>query len=154
MVTPALERIQRRSTYEDRGYESLCLIFNGSRTALGYGRVTIGSSVDGTRRTRYTHRVVWESFNGPAPEGLELDHLCRVPACCEPSHLELVTHLENVRRGIGAQVARARHAAVTHCPQGHAYTPENTHLRDYGHFRTRRCRACCRDYARRKSAAA
>jgi hypothetical protein len=37
-------------------------------------------------------------FVGPVPEGLELDHLCRVTTCVRPSHLEPVTTGENVRR--------------------------------------------------------
>jgi hypothetical protein len=42
--------------------------------------------------------VFYEAKNGPVPDGLELDHLCRIRCCVNPIHLEAVTHLENVRR--------------------------------------------------------
>jgi hypothetical protein len=45
------------------------------------------------------HRIAYEMLVGPVPEGLELDHLCRVTLCVNPAHLEPVTHRENVRRG-------------------------------------------------------
>ena len=35
---------------------------------------------------------------GSIPDGLHLDHLCRVPACVNPEHLEPVTLAENNRR--------------------------------------------------------
>ncbi len=64
------------------------------------------------------HRWAWEQENGPIPDGVELDHLCRVPACVRPSHLEPVTHQENVIRGIGPSAVNAR---KTHCRNGHPY---------------------------------
>ena len=45
------------------------------------------------------HRGVYTLLAGPIPEGMELDHLCRVPACVNPDHLEIVTHKENMKRG-------------------------------------------------------
>lgn len=60
-----------------------------------------GISVQG--KTKPAHKVAWESVNGPVPEGLELDHLCRNRRCVRPDHLEPVTHLENMRRGARAQ---------------------------------------------------
>jgi hypothetical protein len=65
------------------------------------------------------HRYAWEQINGNAPEGLEPDHLCRVRICVNPTHLELVTHRENILR---SQNFIALHAKKTHCPQGHNYT--------------------------------
>ena len=72
---------------------------------------------------RDAHRVSWEWANGPVPVGLELDHLCRNPACVRPSHLEAVIHLENVRRG-RAPAALAYMAGT--CMRGHPRTPENS----------------------------
>lgn len=37
---------------------------------------------------------------GPVPSGLELDHTCNNRSCVRPSHLEAVTHIENVRRAV------------------------------------------------------
>lgn len=46
------------------------------------------------------HQVLYdEKFGAPAP-GLERDHLCRTRCCSNPDHIEAVTHLENVRRGL------------------------------------------------------
>ncbi len=45
------------------------------------------------------HRVAYEMTRGPIPDGLVLDHLCRVHCCVNPDHLEAVTQGENVRRG-------------------------------------------------------
>ena len=82
------------------------------------------------------HRAVYELLEGPIPEGLELDHLCRVTACVRPSHLEPVTHAENIRRG---QSPAAECARRTHCKHGHEFTEANTLPRSDG---GRRCRTC------------
>ena len=73
------------------------------------------------------HRLMYEAIHGPIPEGLQIDHLCRRPLCCNPMHLEAVTGMENSRRAW---------ADKTHCPQGHAYTDEPP---------LRKCRKCHRD---------
>jgi hypothetical protein len=96
-------------------------------------------------KTRCAYVVAYELVVGPVPKGLELDHLCRVPACCHPAHLEPVTHQENVRRGRTPEVSGARQRAKTHCPHGHPYDAVNTSVRRGG----RECRTCCRDRAKR-----
>lgn len=45
---------------------------------------------------RYAYRVVWQALVGPLPDGREIDHLCRNPRCCNPDHLRVVTHRENM----------------------------------------------------------
>jgi hypothetical protein len=62
----------------------------------GYHVISIGH----TERA-YAHRVVWELWRGPIPDGLDIDHLCRTTWCCNPSHLEPVTRSENIRRAYG-----------------------------------------------------
>lgn len=49
-------------------------------------------------RSQVAHRVVYSVLIGPIPAGLYLDHLCRNKKCVNPSHLEPVTHQENIRR--------------------------------------------------------
>jgi hypothetical protein len=52
--------------------------------------------------TDKVHRVVYRLLVGTIPEGLTLDHLCFVPCCCNPDHLEPVTRAENTRRQMAA----------------------------------------------------
>ncbi len=94
---------------------------------------------DGTRSVM-AHRFLWEQMNGVIPEGFELDHLCRNPACVNPQHLEVVTRSENILRGRAPELNRQRQLSKTHCPRGHAYDKENTYIRPDN--RGRECRAC------------
>lgn len=98
MATPVIERVLGRLDITDADE---CWLWPGSIRGTGvhtYGTVRVGSRTDGTRRVRATHIVVWEEVAGPVAAGLELDHLCRQPLCCNPAHLEPVTHAENMRR--------------------------------------------------------
>lgn len=126
----------------DRRGDDECWEWTASRNHFGYGKFSKGNS------WVRAHRFSWELANGPIPDGLVIDHLCRNTACVNPAHLEPVTHRENVLRGCGP-VARA--ARATHCPQGHPYDEENTYRRPVtGH---RSCRACNVECCRRRSAA-
>ena len=119
-----------------------CWIWTAETSRGGYGRFAAGSRSDGTRRSVQAHRYAYELLVGPIPEGLELDHLCRVRNCVNPAHLEPVTTKVNVLRGIGLA---ARNAGKTHCPQGHPYDEANTYYYSTG---KRACRACRAAYSR------
>lgn len=110
-----------------------CWVWLGSKSS-GYGRIAWS---DG-RRMVYsaTHRAMWVASRGPIPDGLDLDHLCRNRACCNPDHLEPVTRRVNLLRGVTTPAARAK---VTHCPRGHEYTPDNTLTSKRGQ---RSCKEC------------
>lgn len=88
------------------------------------------------------HRLSYELLVGVIPKGLELDHLCRNRSCVNPYHLEPVTHLENMRRGIGGWNSSIK----IHCPRGHMYTTENTYIYNLW----RHCRICNRLRMRKK----
>lgn len=111
----------------------------------GYGRI-YQARTDGRSYYARAHRVAYELLVGPIPEGTELDHLCRNPGCVNPSHLEPVPHVENVRRGLAGKVNH-RNSRKTHCPEGHPYDEKNTAYRSTG---KRACLACqrARDRAR------
>lgn len=97
-------------------------------------------------RTRVrAHRYAYEQFRGPIPDGLVIDHLCRMTLCVNPDHLEVVTHQTNILRGVGMG---ARWAVRDRCEQGHPFTEENTIVRSDG---GRRCRTCFRAFERERS---
>jgi hypothetical protein len=79
------------------------------RGAGGYARVQPN---DGSGRTVRVHVWTYEQENGPVPAGLELDHLCCVRHCVRPSHLEAVTHKENVQRGMAHRRRRLNRSAA------------------------------------------
>jgi hypothetical protein len=82
---------------QDRGYSSECWVWQGSAKANGYAQFhyRTGPSQQGGQMA---HRWRWEQDNGPVPEGLQLDHLCKLRRCVNPAHLEPVTPLQNARR--------------------------------------------------------
>lgn len=82
----------------DTGFSTPCWLWSKPLEYNGYGKVMV------RKRRVWAHRAMWEQTNGPIPEGLELDHLCRIPSCVRPDHLEAVTHQENMRRGNGTRV--------------------------------------------------
>ncbi len=84
----------------DRGYETPCWVWQKTiMRPRGYGTTHHnGKSV-------MAHRWYYEQHKGPIPEGLHIDHLCRVNACVNPDHLEAVTCKENLRRGKGTKLS-------------------------------------------------
>lgn len=109
-----------------------CWLWTAAVNLDGYGRFETST---GPQRI---HRLAHEWLIGPIPEGLTVDHLCRVRHCVRPDHLEAVTNRVNVLRGFGITAAAAR---KTHCPQGHPYAGANLYVSPKGR---RYCRLCAR----------
>jgi len=112
---------------------SRCWLWTACKTAGGYGRIRMRNHLP---RVQNAHRVAYELLVGAIPKGLDLDHLCRVPACVNPYHLEPVTRRENTLRGENPPAWNNR---KTHCMRGHEFSSENTYRRPDG---TRECYAC------------
>lgn len=100
-MTATLDIVADKFTVGDE-----CWMWTASLTSRGYGQVWIGG------KNRRAHRVIYELFNGPIPDGLDLDHLCHNAddscpggtscphrACVRPSHQEPATRAVNLQRG-------------------------------------------------------
>lgn len=101
------------------------------RTSVrGYGTLVVA-------KVEYkAHRLAYEHWIGPVPDGMVVDHICHNidPGCAggktclhrrcvNPAHLEPVTAGTNTLRGKNNAAVNLR---KTHCSKGHEYTPENT----------------------------
>lgn len=130
---PAMQRILQRTEIVPGPLDTPCWVWTGAGRRYGY--IAVGSIADGSYRNARVHRVAYEHLVGPVPADLVLDHLCKVPKCLNPDHLQPVTQRVNLLRG---DTITAQHAAKTHCIHGHAFDASNTR-RDR---RGRRCRTC------------
>lgn len=139
-----IERLLRRIEIDPL---SECWIWTGarqkvnSRDDMHYGR--IGRDGGQAAGTEYTHRAAYLFWVGPIGPGLEIDHRCRVTLCCNPDHLEAVTHGVNQQRG-----GEVKRRIV--CVKGHLMVGDNA-KRERNYVT---CRTCHNErnrlYARRK----
>lgn len=131
-----------------------CWLWDASLDGRGYGQINVGYVGGGkTRRVilRRSHRVMYELVKGPIPDGMPLDHLCRVRSCINPDHLEPVTTAENLRRGTSSAAVSARAAKITHCVNGHPFSGANLSMDTVrGKPRQRVCLTCRRERQRKK----
>jgi HNH endonuclease len=155
--TPVIERIpiRRRLLRSSHSDENGCWLWTGAVDKDGYGKMVLADPDWAHRRHVRAHRIAYETFVGPIPEGLEIDHLCAQPGCINPVHLEPVTTYNNVLRSNGLASQNA-HKAI--CKNGHLLTEENIYYTTWKGHTWRQCRECrriaSRDYQRRKRAAA
>jgi len=119
--------VQIKIDPEDSG----CWLWNAYCSVDGYGRLKSNG------QAKMSHRVVYEYFLGPIPDGLQIDHLCRVRRCVNPDHLEPVTVHENSIRSNSFAAVNAR---KTHCIHGHPFDQANTYREARGRRLFRACR--------------
>jgi HNH endonuclease len=100
-----------------------CWVWQGARAGAGYGQFG---------RNTLAHREAYERAHGPIPPDTEVDHTCRNRLCVNPTHLEAVSHSENLLRAVRG----------THCNNGHLMDEANTYTYPNGR---RRCRTCQRE---------
>lgn len=94
-----------------------------NRNSKGYAVISTGGGVK-----KYAHRVAYELYVGPIPEGLVIDHECEIRWCCNPEHLRPMTNAGNIRR------------AYKQCKRGHDLNdPEVAYINRSGR---RICRPC------------
>jgi hypothetical protein len=108
-----------------------CTIWIGS-LSRGYGKFKVN------KKRVIAHKWRWEQINGPVPDGLELDHKCRLMPCVDEHHLEPVTPEVNKSR---SDTPWAINARKTHCPSGHPLSDDNL-LKSKLAIGQRVCRTC------------
>jgi len=116
-----LERIEQRCAITDTGFKlngqpSPCHLWMGPTSGEGrgggYGRMSLDS------QTVAVHLVVFTHYHGFIPGKKQVDHLCCQRLCCNPAHLELVSHKKNQRRRVRRALTRIVETAA-HVPQRH-----------------------------------
>jgi hypothetical protein len=84
----ALERFEQSII---RMTESGCWLWEKTVDEKGYGRTSLNNVAI------KTHRLAWKLFVGEIPEGKHVLHTCDVRSCCNPNHLFLGTHKDNMQ---------------------------------------------------------
>lgn len=87
------------------------------------------------------HKAVYEAFQGPIPEGKEIDHIDNDPSNNLLTNLQVLSHKQNMRKAHARLLERGftnGRAAQTHCKHGHELSGENVYLRG----KRRVCRVC------------
>ena len=111
-----LARFMRKVVVDPSGCWLWTASTNGKYGTFGFGHHTV-----------YAHRVSYQHYVGPMPEGYTIDHLCKVKLCVNPEHLEAVTYHENLRRADAwVGVSQYHRPDQTKCGAGlHDWIPAN-----------------------------
>lgn len=125
-------------TKVDKDGPNGCWLWTGSKGTGGYGMYAWTRNPGEKRFSRGAHRLAYMALVGEIPDGLDIDHLCRVRHCVNPAHLEAVSTRTNLLRG---NTFQAKNAAKTHCAHGHPFDLLNTRWSPRGQ---RRCIECDR----------
>lgn len=150
-------RFDLRDPYEELlrfGFERYgeCLLSKAREGAGGYRRVQVN------KVRHIAHRLSYEKWYGPIPAGYVIDHMChneaaergecdgkncRHRACVNPAHLRAVLQSVNAAASPLWRRAQGWRKEITHCPQGHEYSEENTYLNP--NVNSRACIICMRE---------
>src|SRR5215831_2145284 len=106
-----LQNIFSRTIRDD---ENGCLLFTGALDKDGYPRISLEGE------TGLGSQVVFKLYYGAIPAGHEVDHICYVRCCVEPSHLRLLTHRENVLHSKTGSVSKVEMTIFTPPVQRHS----------------------------------
>lgn len=137
-VKPVQVKVIERYWAKVTKHQDGCWSWLGCHSKAGYALFTI------RRRNVLAHRFAFEQANGPIPDGLFVDHMCRNKGCINPAHLRAVDPRTNACENNDGVIAL--NAAKQFCHKGHPFDEENTrYLKNGG----RVCRICHRERGRR-----
>ncbi len=107
VVEPSLTVAKRYWPRVDRRGPDECWLWTGANKK-GYGYIYTGYNRNHNSVMEWAHRVAWELEHGASPGEMHVRHKCDNPPCQNPAHLELGTHLDNMRD----MVERQRYTTV------------------------------------------
>jgi len=114
--------------------EHECHEWKGSRSPGGYGRFRVG------RKTVLANRWLLGHLRGVSLTEDELAlHHCDNPPCCNPRHLYIGTHTDNMQDAVKRDRFHPWNAGKQVCVHGHALNSDNVYVAPNG---TRKCRTC------------
>ena len=117
-VAPANPRLPRDDSYllarAIPEPNSGCWLWLGAITPDGYSSIMLRPFVRG-------HALACFIQHGPQPEGMEVDHICKVRSCVNPAHTRYLTHFENIQASVGV-------GRKTHCKNGHPLEGDNIRI--------------------------
>lgn len=88
---------QAKQYIKDRILESATGCWEWTLKLDGKGYGTVGGSIKKQFNVLSSHRASYIVFKGPITDPASVvRHLCSNSKCCNPDHLELGTHLENM----------------------------------------------------------
>lgn len=132
----AEQRITKSVVIDEAG----CWIWQKGKNQYGYGQIRLD------KKRWLVHRLTYTLFVGEIPEGMDIDHLCRVRDCCNPSHLEPVDRKTNLVRGEHPNMQAHREGR---CARGHVVNADTASPRSDGRLK---CRECTNARARERRA--
>src|ERR1700728_2715027 len=162
-LTRASTLLERFEFYAMPEPNTGCWLWAGAVDSDGYGAICVGPDVKKERgyatKIRKAHRISYELFRGPIPDGLGVLHRCDMPCCVNPDHFFLGTNTDNVRD----MIAKGRQnltglnlefggtlARTLYCKQDHPLYGENLYVNP--NTGRRQCWACMRVSAKKYEA--
>jgi hypothetical protein len=115
-------RIPIRERFESKYYpepNSGCWLWDAHCAKNGYGLIGGGGTGGGMK---LAHRVSYELYVGPIPDGMNVLHKCDTPCCVNPDHLRLGTLSDNMQDMIDKR--RQKKPTVNNLPLGVIRLPD------------------------------